>query len=143
MRSMKALLAATALGLIAAAAQAAEQRFFFTNPSFGGNPLNSAHLLGVAGAQNYYTAPRSATTTSTTTTSATQQFANQITASLLSQVAVQIGNQILGENARDSGTFSVGATTINFARVGGQVNIQINDATSGGSTSISIPVPSF
>ncbi len=29
-----------------------ELRFGFVNPSFGGNPFNSAHLLGTAQAQN-------------------------------------------------------------------------------------------
>ena len=33
-------------------ANADELRFGFVNPSFGGNPFNSAHLLGIAQAQN-------------------------------------------------------------------------------------------
>jgi curli production assembly/transport component CsgF len=50
-----------ALGLAIAVAAAAtgmspgsadEIRFGFTNPSFGGNAFNSAHLLGTAQAQN-------------------------------------------------------------------------------------------
>jgi len=32
--------------------RADELRFGFVNPSFGGNPFNSAHLLGTAQAQN-------------------------------------------------------------------------------------------
>lgn len=33
-------------------ASADELKFGFVNPSFGGNPFNSAHLLGTAQAQN-------------------------------------------------------------------------------------------
>jgi len=39
---------------IASSARADELRFGFINPSFGGNPLNSSHLLGTAQAQNTY-----------------------------------------------------------------------------------------
>ena len=38
-------------------ASASELIYRPTNPSFGGNPLNSSHLLGTANAQNDYKDP--------------------------------------------------------------------------------------
>ena len=46
------------------------------DPSFGGNPFNSAHLLGIANAQNDYKDPKAASTNSqvgNTTSSASGQ----------------------------------------------------------------------
>ena len=34
------------------------------DPSFGGNPFNSAHLLGIANAQNTYKDPKAASSSS-------------------------------------------------------------------------------
>src|SRR5687768_2330768 len=34
------------------------------NPSFGGNPFNSAHLLGIANAQNTFKDPKATSTSS-------------------------------------------------------------------------------
>ena len=44
--------AAALLGLSGSPLSAADLQFNFVNPSFGGNPFNSGHLLGVAQAQN-------------------------------------------------------------------------------------------
>ena len=120
------------------------------SPSFGGSPLNGSYVLGLAAANNYqYTESPEAKKQRRTQqalqgdTSPAAQFERQITASLLSQVASTIGQQILGENARNSGTFAVGSTTVNFNRVGGQVNIDIVEGSTGARTNIQIPVPQF
>ena len=76
-------------------------------------------------------------------TDSAAQFQRQITSSLLSQIASTVGQQILGENARDRGTFSVGGTKVQFNRVGGQINIDITESASGGVTNIQIPAPQF
>ena len=43
--------------LAPSAAAASDLKFEFNNPSFGGNPFNSAHLLAVANGQNDYDDP--------------------------------------------------------------------------------------
>ncbi|MCI0753506.1 curli assembly protein CsgF [Teichococcus vastitatis] len=120
------------------------------NPTFGGNPLNGSYLLGAASANNYrYTESpeskreRRQQQALTGGTDPAAQFERQITASLLSQIASTVGQQILGENARDSGTFSVGGTNVQFNRIGGQINIDITEASTGGRTNIQIPVPQY
>ena len=49
---------------IAVPASAQDLSYEPIDPSFGGNPFNSAHLLGVANAQNDYDDPDRATTNS-------------------------------------------------------------------------------
>ena len=56
---MTGLLLRTALGaafVFACTTSAAAEDLVYTpvNPSFGGNPFNSAHLLGIANAQKGY-----------------------------------------------------------------------------------------
>jgi curli production assembly/transport component CsgF len=120
------------------------------SPSFGGSPLNGGYVLGLAAANNFrYTeSPQSKRDRKERDTAGgandpVQQFQRQITSSLLSQIAVSVGREILGENARDSGTFAIGGTSVQFQRVGGQINIDIVEATTGGRTNIQIPVPQY
>lgn len=111
------------------------------NPSFGGNPLYSSHLLGTAQAQNGFR--DNSQSAASFRPSTADDFRDRITSVLISRVASEIGEQILGENARQSGTFQLDATTINFQRVGDQVRIQINDSATGGSSVITVPAPVF
>ena len=46
-------------------ASASELIYRPTNPSFGGNPLNSSHLLGTANAQNDYKDPSTGSSSGT------------------------------------------------------------------------------
>src|SRR3954452_19997885 len=134
--------------LAAGGAGASDLVYQPVSPSFGGSPLNGSYVLGLAGANNYMfnespqaKQQRAQQQQQLGDTSATDQFARQITASLLSQIASTVGQQIVGENARDSGRFSIGGTSVVFNRIGGQINIDITDGSSGGRTNIQIPVP--
>jgi len=142
--------AALAALLGAVPAAASDITYRPVSPSFGGSPLNGSYVLGLATANNsrYLENPRTrreqaARDAAFGGNDPVQQFQRQITASLLSQIASTVGQQILGENARDRGTFSVGGTVVQFNRVGGQINIDINETGTGGRTSIQIPVPNF
>lgn len=114
------------------------------SPSFGGSPLNGPYVLGLAGANNRFTEnPAARRQQQQAFGTPSDQFREQITASLLSQIAANIGQQIIGENARDSGTFNLNGTVVNFNRIGGQIRINIHDGASGGRTDIEIPVPKY
>lgn len=114
------------------------------NPSFGGSPLNGPYVLGQASANNYKFLQNPATKQSAQNgPNSIQLFQQEITSSLLSQIATQVGQEIIGENARNSGTFNLNGEIIQFNRNGGQVNIDITDAATGGKTNIQIPVPNF
>ena len=103
------------------------------NPSFGGNPFNSGHLLGLANAQNDYTDPARATTTSQA-----QQFSRQLQSRLLSSLASQVTNAIFGDNPQESGRFVFGGQTVEFIRTLESVTLTITEAD-GASTIIEIP----
>ncbi|MGZ8310753.1 MAG: curli assembly protein CsgF [Allosphingosinicella sp.] len=121
------------LGLVAPAA-AQDMVYTPNNPTFGGNPFNSAHLLGVANAQNDYRDPRS-----TTGSSQADIFARQLQSRLLSALSSQLVDAIFGENPQESGTISFGGQTINFIRDLENVTITIIDDATGEETVIVVP----
>ncbi len=132
----RAALAAAALGWIGVSASAQELVYTPVNPSFGGDSFNSAHLLGIANAQNDYRDP------SNTTTGNTQidQFLRQLQSRLLSSLASQVNDAIFGENPQESGTITFGDQTITFVRLIDSVSLTITDSTTGAVTEISIPL---
>lgn len=105
------------------------------NPSFGGNPFNSNHLLGVANAQNDYRDPRS-----TSNSSQADIFARQLQSRLLSALSSQIIDAIFGENPQESGTISFGGQTITFFRSLDSVTLTITNDETGEETVIVVPL---
>lgn len=104
------------------------------NPTFGGNPFNSNHLLGIANAQNDYRDPRS-----TTNQSQADIFARQLQSRLLSALSSQIVDAIFGDNPQERGTIQFGGQTINFVRSLTDVTLTITDDTTGEVTTIVVP----
>lgn len=105
------------------------------NPSFGGNPFNSAHLLGVANAINKYKDP-----SATTSSDPSQQFLRTLQSRLLSTLATQITDVIFGENAQDSGLIKFGDQEISFVRGVDSVTLTISDLASGSVSEIVVPL---
>lgn len=105
------------------------------NPSFGGNPFNSAHLLGVANAINKYKDP-----TSTTGSDPAAQFLRTLQSRLLSSLASQITDVIFGENAQESGLIKFGDQEISFVRGIESVTLTISDLASGSVSEIVVPI---
>jgi curli production assembly/transport component CsgF len=104
------------------------------NPSFGGNPFNSAHLLGIANAQNDFKDPDSRTSSSQA-----DIFARQLQSRLLSALSSQIVDAIFGENPQQQGTISFGGQTIDFFRDLDSVTLNITNDETGEVTEIVIP----
>jgi curli production assembly/transport component CsgF len=129
--------AAFAAGMFfALATRAQAQQLVYTpiNPSFGGNPFNSSHLLGIANAQNDFKDPSSAT-------SGSQQdiFARQLQSRLLSALSGQIVDAIFGENAQQNGTVDFGGQTITWVRDLEGVTLTLTNDTTGEVTTIVVP----
>jgi curli production assembly/transport component CsgF len=118
----------------AAPAMAQDITYQPVDPSFGGNPFNSAHLLGIANAQNDYKDPKA-----TTNSSQADIFARQLQSRLLSALSSQIVDAIFGENPQESGTISFGGQTIDFVRSLTEVTLTITDDDTGEVTTIVIP----
>ena len=133
---VRGAVSAAALSWIGLAASAQELVYTPVNPSFGGDSFNSAHLLGVANAQNDYKDPESKTGGNTQV----DQFLRQLQSRLLSSLAAQVNDAIFGENPQDSGTITFGDQTITFVRLLDSVALTITDSTTGAVTEISIPL---
>jgi len=129
------LIAGCAIGSVLAAPLEAQDIVYQpVDPSFGGNPFNSAHLLGIANAQNDYKDPKAASSNSQA-----DIFARQLQSRLLSALSSQIVDAIFGENPQESGTISFGGQTINFVRSLTEVTLTITDDETGEVTTIVIP----
>ncbi|HEY9552954.1 curli production assembly/transport component CsgF [Allosphingosinicella sp.] len=125
---------AAAFLLTASPALAQDMVYEPINPSFGGNPFNSAHLLGIANAQNDFKDP-----SSTTGRSEADIFARQLQSRLLSALSSQIVDAIFGENPQQQGTISFGGQTIDFFRDLDSVTLNITNDETGEVTEIVIP----
>jgi curli production assembly/transport component CsgF len=115
------------LFMTADAVHASELVYRPINPSFGGDPFNSNHLLGIANSINKFEDPKA---NDRFRPDPQEDFAQVIQSSILSRVASQIADQIYGENARTSGTATVGGTTIQWAQVNGQIRLVLNNGKS-------------
>lgn len=124
-----------AVGIVPVGALAQDMTYQPINPTFGGNPFNSSHLLGLANAQNDRKDP-----TATSSNSEADVFARQLQSRLLSALSSQIVDAIFGENPQQSGTISFGGQTINFVRDLENVTLTITNDGTGQVTTIVVPI---
>lgn len=117
------------------------------NPSFGGNPLNSSHLLSLANAQRDATASDSKKNTGGGGgdddtggggDSDVDLFIRQLQGRLLSALASQVTEAIFGDNPQDRGTIKFGDTTVEFERTTDSITLRITDGD-GTVTVITVP----
>ncbi len=121
--------------------------FNFTNPSFGGNALNSSHFLGIANAQRTATASdvvdnnvaSGGGDAPTNTTTDADLFVRQLQGRLLSALSAQVTDAIFGENPQEDGTVTFGSTTVTFARTTSEIRLSIIDSIDGTVTDIIVP----
>ena len=105
------------------------------SPTFGGNPFNSNHILGIANAQNDTTDPDAVDRNSQSNI-----FARQLESRLLSALSSQIVDAIFGENPQEQGVITFGGQTIEFFRSLDSVTLIIRDDNTGEETRIVIPL---
>lgn len=123
--------------LIVAATAANGQDMVYTpvNPSFGGSPLNSNHLLGIAGAQKPEK-PSAARKEQ----SESEMFLKQLQNRLLSALAGQVTDAIFGDDPQSSGVVSFGNQIVSFQRGLDSVVLTVVDLAAGTTTEIEIPI---
>ena len=138
MRSVATRWGLTIVAACAAAGPAVAQDLVYEpiNPSFGGNPFNSSHLLGIANAQNDFRDPRS---TSSSNNSQADLLTRQLQSRLLSAVSSQLVDAIFGDNPQERGNFQFGDQSIFFERIGNEVVITITNSATGEVTEIRVP----
>ncbi|WP_417423697.1 curli assembly protein CsgF [Hoeflea sp.] len=134
--------------MAAASANALAQDLVYTpiNPSFGGNALNSSHLLGLANAQRDATASDaddellgSAGSIADTQSSDADLFVRQLQGRLLSALAAQVTESIFGDNPQDNGLITFGDTTVSFERTLDSIALTITNTVDGTVTQIVVP----
>lgn len=137
MRTRHLVAATSIVGLSVTPIPAASSELVYTpiNPSFGGNPFNSAHLLGVATAQSKYKDP-----TALNSSDPASQFLRTLQSRLLSSLATQITDVIFGDNAQQSGLIRFGDQEISFVRGIDSVTLTITNNADGSVTVIVVPL---
>jgi len=105
------------------------------SPTFGGNPFNSNHILGIANAQNDTRDPDARSSDSQA-----DIFARQLQSRLLSALSSQVVDAIFGDNPQDQGVISFGGQTIEFFRSLDSVTLIIRDDDTGEETRIVVPL---
>jgi curli production assembly/transport component CsgF len=122
---------------VASTAHAGTLVYTPTNPTFGGNPLNSSGLFNSAQVQNQYIPSTNSAAGGFGTLTPGQIFAQQLTSQLYSSLANKITSAIFGESATQNGTFTFEGTTISYQRNGSNIDITINDGQT--ITHVSVP----
>ena len=128
-------IASLCCGLTTAGAQ--ELVYEPVNPSFGGNPFNSSHLLALANAQDKTEPPNSDDPRSNPQA---DLFVRQLQSRLLSGLAAEVTDAIFGENPQESGRVVFGDQTIEFVRGLDSITLTIFDAATGTTTEVVIPL---
>lgn len=130
--------AVLAIAMVAASsavpAQAQDLVHRFIDPSFGGNPFYSDHLLAIANIDR----PKEKTTATPTPTDE-ELLAEQLRARLLSQLQGNILDSIQNAKVGDSGTFNFGNQTVSYTRTGTETRITFTNTTTGETNTVVIP----
>jgi curli production assembly/transport component CsgF len=126
--------AASSLLLFGAAANA-DIIYRPINPSFGGDPFNSSHLQGLAGAENQFTKKASASQSQ----SDADRFVSMLQSQLYASLADKVAQAIFGENAQQTGTVKFDTQEVHFVNTGKSIDITITNFATGEVTNISVP----
>ena len=126
--------AAAALAMGSTGAQAQDLVHHFLDPSFGGNPFYSDHLLAIAAIDR-----PAQPTTPTTTPTQEELLAQQLRAQLLSQLSGNILDQIQNAAVGDTGDFTFGNQQVSFTRTAAQTTVTFTNTTTGEVNTLVIP----
>ncbi len=128
------------LGGIAPSSSAQDMVYTPTNPSFGGNPFNSQHLLAIAETDRPERPSDSFSSLIGEDDSQADFFVRQLESRILARLSSDITDAIFGADAEPSGQFVFEDTTIDFETLlNGSVIITILDNVNGGQTVIEVP----
>ena len=105
----------------------------FVNPSFGGNPFLSSHLLGLANAQ--YTKP----VVPRATVSDAEYFADQIQRRALSSISSILISSLRDIDLSDEGSFQFDDLRVDFRSENGTIFFNIDD----GINTIQLELPDY
>ena len=110
------------------------------NPSFGGDPFASGHLLATADAQNQHKEDRNASLSSLfREKSVAEEFVDSLNSRLVSNAVRAVNEAIFESGGGESGTFAIDGATVTYARRGDVIDVTLNDGIT--STDLTLPAP--
>ncbi|HZG47510.1 MAG TPA: curli assembly protein CsgF [Allosphingosinicella sp.] len=137
-KRLAATLLAGAAFFAAGPASAQELVHTFTNPSFGGNPFYSEHLLATANIHR----PDEPEEPSDPPPSEEELLASQLRSQFLSQLSGEIRRRIQTARPGDTGTFELGDQRISFVRTATETQITFLNTRTGETRRVVIPAGS-
>lgn len=130
---------ATATLLLPISVLAGDLTYRPINPSFGGDPFNSSHLLQMADIQNKYKDDGSDLNSLFGEDSAADQFVSSIRSTMISGASSQLSDAIFEDGAPPSGTFRLDGATVTYETVNNRVYVKVSDGIT--TNSFDIPKP--
>ncbi|WP_304525194.1 curli assembly protein CsgF [Halomonas sp. I5-271120] len=109
------------------------------NPSFGGDPFNSTHLLQMADIQNQYKDDGSNLDSLFAEETAADQFVSSMQNTMISGASSQLKAAIFDDGAPPSGTFRLNGATVTYETVNNRVYVKVSDGIT--TNSFDIPKP--
>lgn len=138
MNALKFLVALGLFLLVYQVSSAQQMVFRFTNPAFGGNPLNYSWLLNSANAQNRFQNTNNGLNALNRDPLA--DFEQSLQRQVLSQLTREIVTNRFGNvDFSQEGTFEFGEFTINILPSSNGVDISILNILTGDETTITVP----
>jgi curli production assembly/transport component CsgF len=119
----------------AGGASAQELTHRFINPSFGGNPFYSDHLLGIANIHR----PKQPEAPSDPPPTEEELIASQIRARLLSQLSSDVLDRIEAAKPGETGQFEFGDQRISFTRTQTETQVTFLNTRTGETQRLVIP----
>lgn len=135
LRLLRAGVATAAIAFFAQPAAAQELSHRFVNPSFGGNPFYSEHLLAIANIHR----PAQPEDPAEDPPTEEELLAAQLRSQFLAQLSADIRQRILTAQDGATGSFDLGTTRISFVRRGNSIEITFLDTGTGQESRIVIP----
>lgn len=126
---LRSVVGGLAVLLSACAAQAGSLVYTPVNPAFGGSPLNSNWMISPNRCTNQFKDSGKSAISGPSALGPradVRQPADQPALCLAGKPDHQI---LFGANAQTSGSYTLAGTTISFVRVGGEIQITINDGS--------------
>lgn len=135
---MKKILFTLLLASIGSIAMAQDFKYQAVNPAFGGDTFNYNWLLSQAQAQNDYSEDPNADPFNRDPLA---DFQNDLNRQILSQLSRSLVGDLFGEDGSlNEGTYEIGDYQIEIINGLDGVNIGIFDTSTGGTTTVTVPV---
>ena len=137
--STSRLLAATLMLATAGLVQAGDLIYRPINPSFGGDPFNSSHLLQTAEIQNEHKDDGSDFDSLFEEPSAAEEFADAINNTLIGESANELANAVFDQGT-PSGSFTFDNAMVSYKTIGDRVKITVSDGVQTNVVTVPRPV---